>query len=193
MLKIIFWVIAAGLLLLASLTLMIVALIKKRKTWLFSSFGLLILAGGFGIYSGYLFVYKSYHHVSNTIKKVQSDSGPTIERSMYNNIFGKADTNCLEFYNHQRMVIPIMDQSVLLHFRTCPEEFRRLLKANNFHHEAKKSSKFAGPGGFQSWFEPELLGDTIQVYEHPENNSEKARTLYSNLDSTEVFYAEIYF
>ena len=159
-----------------------------------------LVTGGLGFYTGYLLVYESYNKLDesftkaeSSLKDVKEGLEPSSRREVYKSYFGKPDTNCIAVFNSHRRRVPLMDKSVLLHFQTCPGEIKRILKTKPYQFMERTTSDYVGPSGFQDWFEPKLLGDTVLVYEHQDNNKERSRTIYMNPDSTEVFYADIYF
>lgn len=176
-----------GLVFLLFLVMLILGLTKKNKklklTSLFLCFAFLGLAG----WTAFKFVSKSYNKVTETLRPRTGDE-------IYDALFDKRQTNCIKILNYQDQVVPKIDYAILLHFETCPKEVKRILSKHGFTADKLPTAKWDGKipyGETLDWFNPMKLGDTIMVYEYSINDSRNIQTIWTNLDSTEVFVRDI--
>ena len=96
--------------------------------------------------------------------------------------------------NYQDQVVPKIDYAIWLHFKTCPKELKRILSKHDFNNEKLPTDNWNGKiplGKTLEWFNPTTLGDTILVYEFSTDDSRNIQTIWTNLDSTEVFVRDI--
>lgn len=176
-----------GLIFLAVLLTLIFGFIKKSKHLkllsLFTFIVFLVMAG----WTGYKFLTKSYNKVANTLK-------PRTGNEIYDALFGKRKYECVKVLNKQDQVVPKIDYAIWLHFETCPEELKRILSRHEFTSEKLQTKDWNGKipyGETLDWFNPTTLGDTIMVYEYSANNNRNIQTIWTSLDSTEVFAMDI--
>jgi hypothetical protein len=165
----------------------VLGFIKKSRNLkhlsLFTFFVFLALAS----WTGYRLVNKSYNKVANMLKPRTGDE-------IYDALFDRRKTNCVKVLNYQDQVVPKIDYAIWLHFKTCPEELKRILSRHEFSGEKVeiKSSFSTIPNEEQlDWFNPATMGDTILVYEYSTSNSRNIQSIWASLDSTEVFCRDI--
>lgn len=138
-------------------------------------------------WTGYKFLTKSYNKVANTLK-------PRTGNEIYDALFGKRKYECVKVLNKQDQIVPKIDYAIWLHFETCPEELKRILSRHKFTSEKLQTKDWNGKipyGETLDWFNPTTLGDTIMVYEYSANNNRNIQTIWTSLDSTEVFAMDI--
>lgn len=179
-------VISILLFLIAFLFLLIFGLLKrKRRIFLLAIFSL-IIALLFGILSAYQIASKSYNHVTGWFK---ARSGSEI----YEALFDRPVNSCHKVLDFQDPVIPRIDTELLLHFTTCPEEMKRILHQKEFSFSKISNAQILSASNENdTWFKPELLGDTVLIFEHQYDNSSNFQRLYSNMDSTEVYLIDVW-
>lgn len=49
-------------------------------------------------------------------------------QEVYEGFFGRSPAGCVRVTKYQDAVVPVMDMTVWLHFRTCPAELRRIIR-----------------------------------------------------------------
>jgi hypothetical protein len=156
---------------------------KLKQTALFVSIAFLSLAG----LTGYKLVTKSYHKIADTLKPRTGDE-------IYDDLFGKRQTNCVKVLNYQDQVIPKIDYAIWLHFETCPDELKRILSRHQFSVEKLPTKEWNGKipyGETLDWFNPTILGDTIMVYEYSTTDNRNIQTIWTTSDSTKVFCRDV--
>ena len=183
---IIIWAVTSGILFIAFLSLLIFGLIyKNRRIIVCSAFVFLLFACSFA-WTGYTLVSKSYRKISNTLKP---RTGPEI----YSALFGDPQHDCLKVISKQDQTIPKVDYAIWLEFETCPGELKRILSLHDFtlHKEATQGWTTQGPSPDDTWFKPEMLGDTVLVFQYQTNENGNGQTIYSNIDSTKAYCIDI--
>lgn len=177
----------SGLILLTFLVTFISGFKKKNKKLKLTS---LIVLFSFIVFSGwtvYKIAHKTYNIVADTFKMRTGDE-------IYDALFGKRKTNCVEILKYQDQVVPKIDYAIWLHFRTCPTELERILSKHDFNNSKLTTANLHGKiplGEIVEWFNPILLGDTIMVYEYSTDVNRNVQTIWTNLDSTEAFLRDI--
>ncbi len=185
--EIITMIILTGLFFLSFVVTLILSLKKKNKKLKFASIVLLILFCGMTVWTGMKFVSKSYSKVTEIFKPRTGDE-------IYDALFDIRKTDCVNILSYQDQVIPKIDYAIWLHFETCPAELTRILNRHKFSADKLSTDKWDGKipyGETLEWFNPTTLGDSIVVYEYSTDNSRNIQTLWTNLDSTEVFIRDI--
>jgi len=120
---------------------------------------------------------------------------PRTGDEIYDALFDKRKTDCIEVLNYQDQVVPKIDYAIWLHFKTCPEELKRILTKHDFSVEkltAENRSEKIPVEEWLEWFAPITLGDTIIVYEYSSQDYRNIQTIWSKNDSTEVFVRDIF-
>ena len=158
---------------------------KSRKIFVMSALAFLLMIGSVGSLA-YLTVTKSYNRITAFLK-------PRTGEEIYIALFDSMNSRCTEVLHHADQVIPKLDDGIRLHFRTCPEELRRILELHEFQHEKKSSSDLEREYDHSNyeWFKPETLGDSILVFFSEIKRYKNWQTIYSSQDSTEVFCIDI--
>ena len=185
--EVIILTILTGLVFLTFLVTIILGFTKKNKklklTSLFVFFAFIVCVG----WTGYKIVNKTYNKVADTFKMRTGDE-------IYDALFDKRKTDCVKILNYQDQVVPKIDYAIWLHFKTCPKELERILSKHDFNNEKLSTDNWNGKiplGETLEWFNPTTLGDTILVYEFSTNDSRNIQTIWTNLDSSEVFVRDI--
>ena len=184
--ELIIWTIFSGLLFISFISFLIIGIIRKNKRFIIASIAILLVTVVTGFYTGYKLVTKSYKKVTTALK-------PRTGNEIYISLFGKPESDCLSILNSQDQVIPKIDYAIWLHFKTCPNELKRILSKHNFVSE-KISTKYlytSAPSENENWFKPELLGDTILIYKYSKDQNGNGQTIYSNLNQTEVYCIDV--
>ena len=179
--------IISGIIFLTFLVTLTLGFIKKKKklklTSLFVFFAFIVCAG----WTGYKIVSKTYNKVADKFKMRTGDE-------IYDALFDKRKTDCIEILNYQDQVVPKIDYAIWLHFKTCPKELERILSKHDFRKEKLSTDNWNGKiplGETLEWFNLTTLGDTILVYEYSTDDSRNIQTIWTNRDSTEVFVRDI--
>jgi len=162
-------------------------LLKKRKKLLFISLVILLpVFIAMAAYTGYRLVSKSYSKVSGMM-------APRTGEEIYAALFGKPQFPCVKVTEKQDQVVPKIDYAIMLHFKTCPGELKRILSLHEFQLEKLSAQDLEGslsPAG-NNWFKPALLGDTIWVYNYKKDDYGNGQTIYSNPEFTEAYCMDI--
>ena len=159
---------------------------KKKKLKLTSLFVFFTFIGCVG-WTGYKIVSKTYNKVADTFRMRTGEE-------IYDALFDKRKTDCVKILNFQDQVVPKIDYAIWLHFETCPKELERILSKHEFNAEKLSTDKWNGKiplGETLEWFNPTKFGDSIMVYEYSTNDSRNIQTIWTNLNSTEVFVRDI--
>lgn len=174
--------------LIAFVTILVLGIIKSSKKLLISATVLFFVSIGFGTYTIHTVFDKSYGKLSEITKFRNGDE-------IYNALFGKAESECVNVIQHRDQIIPKIDGAIWMHFETCPSEMKRILSQQDYSSEkistSDKSLSFTD-SEYMKWFNPKFLGDTVIIYEYSKGDSGNIQTIWSNLDSTEVFLKDIY-
>lgn len=135
--------------------------------------------------TGGLTIYKT---VTKVRAKVTEVCKPRTGEEIYAALFGKPDTACVQILHSQDQKIPRIDYAIWLHFKTCPDELHRILSSHPFEKEKISTEDLyvSQPSANTNWFQPELMGDSIYVYESNDEYS-NGQTIYTNLEETEVY------
>ncbi len=151
---------------------------KSRRT-IVTIISCLVISLVLGSYSIYQFMSEMQNDFSDTHS---GKSGTEI----YEYYYGKPRHNCLE----------IIDQADYqsfaggdwLHFKTCPEEFSRIIRQYRFrvHRDTTDSVWVDTPSPEADWFRPHVLGTDRLKLEFPVDPRPRL-VLYSSSDSTEVY------
>ena len=114
----------------------------------------------------------------------------THERSgeeIYEVFFGKPQSDCVKILERHDAIVPIIDVSTTLHFKTCPEEIDRIASK-------KEYTKAIEPSAYMSvadqFFNPRLLGDSVLVFQKMEGRD--AIFIYTNLSKTEAYFIDAF-
>ena len=184
--EVIILTIISGLVFLTFLATLLLGFVKKNKklklTSLFVFFAFILCAG----WTGYKIVSKTYNKVAETLRPRTGDE-------IYDALFDKRQTDCIQVLNYQDQVVPKIDYAIWLHFETCPSELKRILSKHDFKTEVVSTIGWDtdGPLAHENWFKPETLGDSIIVSVYNKDEYGNGQYIYSSLDSTMVFVKDI--
>lgn len=184
--EIIVWIAITGLAFIAFIGTLILAIVKKRLKLVFVSVAIMFIGLACSGWTAYLFLAKSYESVKGIFE-------PRTGEEIYEALFGKTDNKCLTVIKSQDQVVPKIDYAIWLHFKTCPDELKRVLQLHSFQFE-KQSSKAIhadSPSENDKWFKPENLGDSVLIFKYKKDEYGNGQTLYSSLDSTEVYCVDV--
>jgi hypothetical protein len=161
---------------------------KNKRKWLLASAALAFATcGGLIGRASYILLHKAKNKIVNTLKLRTGNE-------IYEALFGKGLATCTKVIESQDQVVPRIDAAIWLHFKTCPDEFKRLLARHQFDGAKEPTAQWVEeiPGAENiKWFRPQAMGDTITVYEYVTENSRNIQTFWVSRDSTEVFYRDI--
>jgi hypothetical protein len=181
------WITISGFVFLLFIALLILSLSKKSKRLKLMALLSFIVFTGLTGWTAFRFVRKSYNKVKESIRPRTGDE-------IYDALFGKRQTDCVNILNYQDQVVPKIDYAIWLHFETCPKELQRILSRHEFTVDKLPTANWDGRipyGETLNWFNPTTLGDTIMVYEYSADNSRNIQTIWTNLDSTKVFVRDV--
>ena len=185
--EIVILIILTGSFLITFISTLIIGLIKRNGKLIFVCIVSLILTFGTGFYTGYKIV-------TNTDHKLYEWFRPRTGEEIYNAFFCKPQTNCVKILNFQDQIIPKIDYAIWLHFKTCPEELNRVLSLKKF--ELKKISTkdmhSSGPLANENWFMPELMGDSILIYDFRLDENGNGQTIFCNTEKTEAYCMDVW-
>ena len=185
--EVIFFTTISGLVLLTFLVTLILGFTKRNNKLKLTSFFIFfafILSAG---WTGYKIVSKTYNKVADTFQMRTGDE-------IYDALFDKRKTDCVKILNFQDQVVPKIDYAIWLHFETCPKKLERILSKHDFNSEKLSNDNWNGKtplGETLDWFNSTTLGDTIMVYEYSTDDIRNIQTIWTNLNSTEVFVRDI--
>ncbi|RZJ71784.1 hypothetical protein [Flavobacterium sp.] len=128
------------------------------------------------IWTIHLNAIKSYSQLSNVFTPRTGDE-------IYNAMFGQLRFDCVKVLNYQDRVIPMIDSEIKLHFKTCPQEIKKILIPNTFKAKIMVASELA-PG--DGWFRPETLGESILFFEAKDKKGNTVN-IYASRDCTNCF------
>ncbi|WP_107038586.1 hypothetical protein [Brumimicrobium mesophilum] len=141
-----------------------------------------------GTYTIYTVFNKSFEQLSELTTFRTGDE-------IYDALFDKSESECVNVIQHRDQVIPKIDGAIWMHFETCPSEMKRILSQQEYSSEkistSDQSLSFTN-SEYMKWFNPKFLGDSVIIYEYSSYVSRNIQTIWSNLDSTEVFVRDIY-
>jgi hypothetical protein len=166
---------------------MIIGLIKKRKKMIITSIFIFVVFLGLAVWTGLTIVRKS-------INKITETSKPRTGEEIYIALFGKSENNCVKIINKQDQEFPGIDYAIWLHFETCPKELKRILSQHDYNLGKLSTKTWSGDipyGESIDWFNPKSIGDSVLVFEYSTNNSRKIQTLWTSIDSTNVYCRDI--
>lgn len=185
--EVIILTIISGVSFLFFLVILILGITKKDKKLKRSA--LLFFSAFIGLTSWTVFkiVHKSYSKVTEALR-------PRTGNEIYDALFGKRQTDCINILNYQDQIIPKIDYAIWLHFETCPTELKRILSKHKYTAGKRPTTDQDGKipfGETLNWVNPSILGDTIIVYEYSTDDGRNIQTIWTNLDSTEAFVRDI--
>jgi hypothetical protein len=175
-----------GLFFISFLFTLIVGIVRKKRNLIIICMISIFLTFGFGMYTGYKFISKSYNKVTSFLK-------PRAGEEIYKALYGKSLSGCVKILHYQDQVVPKIDYAIWLHFKTCPDELNRILAIQHYDSKTISTSGIisCGPSANENWFRPELLGDSILVFYYKKDEYGNGQEIYCNLDSTEVYCKDI--
>ncbi len=106
---------------------------------------------------------------------------------IYVAMFSNPLNNCLNIIDNEEHNLPILDDGIYLHFKTCPEEVKRILSLHTYTCQIRTQKAPTSNDGV-NWFKPETLGDTIIDCFGDKTTNTDYETFYISKDSTEVYY-----
>lgn len=186
--EVIFELLFAGITFMFFVVFLILGLVKKKKNLVITSIVILfisIIAGSIAIFT---ITKKTYHITKKAYNKVSELSKPRTGMEIYESLLGKPETNCVEILNHQDQTVPKIDVAILLHFKTCPKELKRIVAQKEFEFDKIKTSELSSD---DDWFKPEKMGDSILTFKYYDING-NGQEIYSSKDSTEVYLKDIW-
>jgi len=122
-------------------------------------------------------------------------------KQLYEAFFGKPTNNCVKILE-SRDANAVDDQMLYLHFKTCPEEVKRILSLVSYTSQtmSKKDIElmYLYPSNTDEslipytpkWFDIRKLGDSCIRFYYKWEDKDYAQVLYLSNDSSEVFYRE---
>lgn len=166
---------------------LIMAIVRKNSSLKIVAAVLLLCFLVLGGWTAYTIISKSYEKVSDTFRARTGDE-------IYAALFGAPSSNCVKILDKQDQVIPKIDYAIWLHFKSCPEEMKRILAQENYSSEKIAASRLTadGPASNDQWFNPSRLGDSAWMFVHRRDEYGNGQTIYMSLDSTEAYCKDVH-
>ena len=182
------WILACVILLLLSVTLTLIAIIKRKMAFIYSALAIFLLFLGVAGWTVLKFVTSSYRKLKASTE-IKQRSGLEI----YTAVFNSTPANCLKITNYKDHVMPILDCCIWLELSTCPYEMERVLTQSVYEAEKLDTTQLSlyMPGlssEMPSWWNPRLLGDTVLAFTYKEPNKDRIQRFFVSSDSTKAFY-----
>ncbi len=181
----IFWIVISVALGLVFVIGMLVGIMRKSLNIVLFSVAACLLAMAAGSVAAYKFFRGSYQ-VIKSVTKTRTGS------EVYAAVFGKPESGCVEVLEYFDPVVPVMDDALVMCFKTCPAEVSRILSQRKY--EVEKVPINDVSSSYRNYcpqcYTAKLFGDSVWEYKY-----ERGRNLayaYVSADSTHVFYMDIY-
>ena len=123
------------------------------------------------------------------MNKVASALKPRTGEEIYKALFGPDKSGCVQVTNSQDQIIPKIDFAIWLKFETCPTELKRILSRHTFDFGEVETGSWTESipyGEVIDWVNPQVMGDTIFVFEYSSEDGRNIQTLWTSRDSTRV-------
>lgn len=169
-----------------SIVLFFVAITKKKMSTFYFALILSLIGVGFGIYTGFSVLSKSYSKISKSLE-------PRTKEEIYAALFDGNPTNCSVVLETQDQVLPVIDFAIYLHFKTCETELNRILNLKRYEKEVlvNKEKDNTINTTNPDWFEPLKMGDSIMVYTSKKDDFGNYQTLYVSKNKDEVYCIDV--
>jgi hypothetical protein len=180
--------IITGVFFISFIAILVLGLLKKKRKLIIASVTVLFCSVGLASWTGYTFLKKSINKVTGALK-------PRSGEEIYKALFGQDESGCVRVTNSQDQIIPKIDVAIWLKFETCPAELKRILSRHPFEFSKIETASWAESipyGEPVDWLNPQLMGDTIFVYEYSSEDSRNIQTLWTSRDSTRVLCRDIF-
>lgn len=138
-------------------------------------------------WTAFLIIERSYHKVTEIL-------GPRTGMEVYDALFGKSGNACIKILDHQDQVVPKIDPAIWLRLVSCPAEMERVLSLETYTTVRTASSRWDAMslgGGKSERFDPTTLGDTVLVHACCNDDLRNSRTIWTDLELTEVFVRDV--
>lgn len=148
----------------------------------------LLLFIGLATWTGYRIISKSVNKLTQTLK-------PRTGEEIYEALFGQDESRCVKVTDFQDQIIPKIDYAIWLQFQTCPTELKRILSRHTFSFAKLEAGSWVESiphGETIDWVNPNLMGDTILVFEYSSDDSRNIQTIWTNRDSTIALCRDIF-
>ena len=200
--EIILYGITSGLFFLIFIIFFLIAIVKKRNwfylygvTFLFISLASFFITINKVSSKTYNRVDQSINAISNqygdmksSLRDLSSVFEPRTGEEIYTTLFNDSIADCVKINRFQDQVVPKIDYAILLHFQTCNDEVRRILKLRTFKPNKVLSSNIND--SMSEWFLPNSFNDSVLVFTSLDEYG-NGQVLYVNSDSTEVYCKDI--
>ena len=120
---------------------------------------------------------------------------PRAGEEIYKALFGQDESGCVRVTNSQDQIIPKIDVAIWLKFETCPPELKRILSQHTFDFGKVETASWTESipyGETIDWVNPQIMGDTIFVFEYSSKDGKNIQTLWTSRDSTRVLCRDIF-
>lgn len=169
------WLFVTVLLLVVSIVTAVGAIRRRSVSRFIGAVALFVLF----LVSAAVTVLKAGWKVLNTVREVAIDTRNG--NDVYVSIWGKPVGGCLQVLDYNVVSGSGNDDSLQLHFRTCPEEVRRILHGEIADKSNVPASEW--PGLRKS--------DGGNIMKVVVSNGNGRRLFYISADSTEVYYSDV--
>jgi hypothetical protein len=177
-----------GLFFIFFIAVLVIGLVRKKKRLIIASLTILLCFVGLASWTGYTFLSKSINKVTGALK-------PRTGEEIYKALFGQDESGCVWVTNSQDQIIPKIDIAIWLKFETCPTELKRILSQHKFDFAKVETASWTESipyGETIDWVNPQIMGDTIFVFEYTSGDGKNIKTLWTSRDSTKVVYRDIF-
>lgn len=167
------------LLLIAFIIMTIVKLLgsePRSYRWPVTLWVLFLISGGYTLY--------------RFIDGVERVLRPRTGTEIYTALLGKPNP-CVDVKHWFDPIVPVMDDKLMLHFRTCPAEIRRITAGRAFTITRTTNSHNPYSQNYVNWWRPEALGDSMLIYDGMERARMRGQVIITNTDSTEAYFLDM--
>lgn len=159
----------------------------RRRRYLLGASVALLLGAALAGWAGWRALRKTHAAVSSALR-------PRTGQEIYSALLGTPPAGCVQVLHYQDQVVPKIDYAIWLHYRTCPNELRRVLARHPFSQRQLTTANelnFVPYNEDISWFKPAAIGDTIIEYGYAPANGRTSQTLWVSPDSTQVYLRDV--
>jgi hypothetical protein len=153
-------------------------IVRKEKKFLWPIITLILFIAVMG-FTAYRTMHRAYTTVNDLFK-------PRTGMEVYTAVLGKPKS-CVQVRHFFDPTVPVMDDLLLLHVSTCPEEIERITSIRQYKLVKTTPSGCAYSQAYMTWWELETLGDSIWVYDGIDQSKMHGPAIITNLDQTEAY------
>ena len=107
---------------------------------------------------------------------------------VYEAVFKAPKPDCVKIIRYKDAHLPIIDDDIILHFHTCPQEVERILKMNKDTPGLLSTDDILIQGDLS--FKIRSMGDSVLRIHPPLRENGAGMVMYIKSDSTEIYYRD---